>query len=222
MGQAPDRVARRAVAPRKSKATALKRLAHVLGPAACVVSVQKQGRALTAHLPQCRAMRGRCGYGRCARRGAVRKMGRLNVPLGKPLRVEYGPARFTFSRRRAGAVADVGLFTLERIRKGAVLGVFTGQEVSRTVALQRRASGAKCIVQFERDGKRVYLDGSKGRTSCFCWLNSSRGSGREANVEFVVIDHLMAVQTLSVVEPDTELLADYDWVRALGCMLLDS
>ena len=99
----------------------------------------------------------------------------------------YGAARFTFSLRRAGAVAGVGLFAEARIRKRAVLGVFTGQAVSRAVALERRARGAKCIVQFERDGKRVYLDGSRGKASCFCWLNSCRNSGREAIVEFVCL-----------------------------------
>jgi hypothetical protein len=103
----------------------------------------------------------------------------------------------------------VGLFTNERIRKRAVLGVFTGQEISRAEAQARRAQGAKCLVQFRRDGVPVYLDGSKGKTSLFSWVNSSRGTKREPNSEFVVIDRSMAVQTLRVVERDTELLVDY-------------
>ena len=42
---------------------------------AVAVTAQKQGRALTAHLLQCRALRGRAGFGRCSRRGAVCKLG---------------------------------------------------------------------------------------------------------------------------------------------------
>jgi hypothetical protein len=209
MAQAAAQSVVRAVAARKCKAHALVRLADEVAPQLSSV----QGRRVSAGLPQCRALRGRSGFGRRSRKGADRKLGKLNVSLGRTLRATYGRSRLKFSLRSEGAVAGVGLFTNERIRKRAVLGVFTGQEISRAEAQARRAQGAKCLVQFRRDGVPVYLDGSKGKTSLFSWVNSSRGTKREPNSEFVVIDRFMAVQTLRVVERDTELLVDYDWVR---------
>lgn len=209
MAQAAAQPVVRAVAARKCKKHALVRLVDQVAPQLA----QVQGRCVSARLPQCRALRGRRGFGRRSRKSTDRKLGRLNVACGKPFPVVYGPARYTLSLRRDGAVAGVGLFTNERIRKRAVLGVFTGQEVSSPVAKQRRAQGAKCLVAFLRDDVLVYLDGSRGKTSVLSWVNSSRGTNREANAEFVVIDRSMAVQTLRVVERDTELLVDYDWVR---------
>jgi hypothetical protein len=208
MAQAVAQPVVRAVAARKCKTHALVRLVDQVAPQLA----QVQGRCVSARLPQCRALRGRRGFGRRSRKGADRKLGKLNVACGKPFPVVYGSARFTFSLRRDGAVAGVGLFTNERIRKRAVLGVFTGQVVSKA-AKERRTQGAKCLVTFLRDCGPVYLDGSRGKKSCFSWINSSRGTKREPNAEFVVFDRSMAVQTLRVVERDTELLVDYDWVR---------
>ena len=209
------RLTLRTTAPRLCKKEPPLRLADELGAGASDVLPQKQGRDASAHTPQAKGMRGRSGFSRWSRKGSDRKLG-ADVVTWKPFAALYGSKRFTLSLRKRGAVAGIGLFAEARIRKREVLGVFTGQYVSKAVAAQRRARGAKSILEFIRDGKVVYLDGSKGKKSCFSWLNSSRGISRTPNAEFVVIEGRVAVQTLRAVEPDTELLVDYDWARALA------
>jgi hypothetical protein len=75
MAQAAAQSVVRAVAARKCKAHALVRLADEVAPQLSSV----QGRRVSAGLPQCRALRGRSGFGRRSRKGADRKLGKLNV-----------------------------------------------------------------------------------------------------------------------------------------------
>ena len=70
----------------------------------------------------------------------------------------------------------------------------------------------KSLLSFKTlEGKRAWIDGSAGRASCFVWLNSSRGTGRTANVELCVQGEQLLVRTLVAVASGTELVAGDAW-----------
>lgn len=121
---------------------------------------------------------------------------------------------FELSLRRQGAVAGVGLFAESPLPRRSTLGFFTGQRVTRMEALERLSKKAKCIISYEGLEGKVWLDGSRGLVSVFQRINSSRGSGLAANVEFAVFQDRLTVRTLRTVQPGEELLADYDWRHA--------
>lgn len=79
--------------------------------------------------------------------------------------------------------------------------------------MRLRHAGAKCIIDYTNlDGQRAWLDGSRGRTSPFTRINSSRGLvGQAANVEFVCTGAQLTVVTLVDVAAGTELLASYEY-----------
>ena len=158
-----------------------------------------------------RGSRGKVGFGRTQRFAKKNYGGGIRDGLPFPLRCSNGSeVSLYFSRQ--GAVAGVGLFAAEPIAACQTLGFFTGQKIDAAEARSRRAASAKCILQFvDLNGAPVYLDGSRGCTSPFGRINSSKGSRREANVEFVCVGEQQTVQTLSAIARDEEFLADYCW-----------
>ena len=119
---------------------------------------------------------------------------------------------YSFSCRQEGAVAGTGLFTETALKARTTLGAFTGQVLAAAEDRARRARRVKSLLSFKTlEGKRAWIDGSAGRASCFVWLNSSRGTGRTANVELCVQGEQLLVRTLVAVASGTELVADYAW-----------
>ena len=185
----------------------VERLADKLGAGAVPVVKQCSG-AAAAPLAVRRRRRGRVGYGKRLRRAPQRGREDFGVPFAH----ECGGLRFTFSCRQAGAVAGVGLFTERAIRKRVLLGAFTGKVLTPSQARDRRSAHAKSLLKFvSLEGSTAWIDGSAGRSSVFIWLNSSRGSGRDPNVELCCTGLQITVRTLCAIAPGTELLADYNW-----------
>ena len=186
----------------------VERLADTLGAGAAPVVTQASGAAADP-LNVRRRRRGCVGYGRRLRRATQRGRERFGVPFSH----QCGGLRFSFSCRKAGAVAGVGLFTEMAIAKrGVLLGAFTGKVLTPAQARERRRAHAKSLLNFvSLEGSTAWVDGSAGRSSIFIWLNSSRGSGRNPNVELCCTGQQITVRTLLAIAPGTELLADYNW-----------
>jgi len=184
------------------------RLADELGAGAVATVTQRSGAAARTKTAMTKHMRRRVGFGRSARRAPQRGRAGFGVPFAH---VCMGAA-YSFSCRREGAVAGTGLFTETALKARATLGAFTGQVLAAAEARARRARRVKSLLSFKTlEGKRAWIDGSAGRASCFVWLNSSRGTGRTANVELCVQGEQLLVRTLVAIAPGTELLADYAW-----------
>ena len=82
----------------------------------------------------------------------------------------------------------VGLFAEQSLKAGETLGFFTGELLGRREAAEHRRAAAKCIIEYSMgDEGTVYLDGSRGRSCLFQYINSAAGSEKAANVQLVVI-----------------------------------
>ena len=153
-------------------------------------------------------MRGRrAGYGRHCGRHAGQKLGRRCCLLGKCIPVVFERQRRLFSKRES-PIHNVGLFAEQNFKVGEVLGYFTGQQLSRREATERRQVAAKSIVEYVGLEGRIYLDASRGQAP-FQWINSVAGSGVAPNVRFVVIGDRLCIETCAAVNAGGELLADY-------------
>ena len=186
----------------------VQRLADKLG-AGTVPLVKQCSGAAAAPLSMRKHMRGRDGFCKRQRRAPQRGRERFGMPFAH----ECGDLRLSLSCRKVGAVAGVGLFTETAIEKrGVLLGAFTGKVLTPAQARERRGACAKSLLNFvSLEGTTAWIDGSAGRSSVFIWLNSSRGSGRDPNVELWCTGQQIAVRTLRAIAPGTELLADYKW-----------
>ena len=192
----------------RRKRAQVQRLADKLGAGTAPLVKQCSG-AAAAPLAIRKHMRGRVGFGKRHRRAPQRGRERFGMPFAH----KCGDMRLSFSCRRVGAVAGVGLFTETAIAKrGVLLGAFSGKVLTKAQARERRGAQAKSLLNFVTlDGTTAWIDGSAGRSSVFIWLNSSRGSGRAPNVELWCTGQQLAVRTLCPIAKGTELLADYKW-----------
>ena len=149
--------------------------------------------------------------GRACKRPTNRTLGRHGFELDAPYRHVLGEQLFEFTRSNS-ELHGIGLFALQEIAAGTTLGYFTGSPLPAAEGRARRKAGRKCVFDFEADeGGRAWFDGSRGATTPFVWLNSSRGSGFLTNVRFVESDagaHFYVVTIAAVADGD-ELLADY-------------
>jgi hypothetical protein len=199
-----------------------KRLADKLGASAPPTApLQAFGRAAHASEAKRKHMRGRKGgFGRSAKYVTKQKLARgttyrRGVPF-KQVLVYGGGKRVTFLlSRRASAIAGDGLFAEQPLAARAELGFFTGVRLDAQAAKRCSAAGGKCLVLVDGD-EELYLNGSRGRTSCFVLVNSVHGTGRAPNVEFVSDGARVFVRTLRAVALGEELVADYDWRRRRG------
>ena len=167
---------------------------------------QQMGLAATRSASCKKQMRGRQGgFSKNSRRRTDVKLGSRGFLLGQviPLRLQ-GKLR-SFSRRES-QVHGVGLFAEEPFKAGEMLGFFTGELLVRREALTRRRLGGKSVVEYEGC---MYIDASRGRACPFQWVNSAAGTAAMANVQFVVMDERLCVETLVAVGKGDELLADY-------------
>ena len=172
---------------------------------------QTVGRAASTNASRKKQMRARPGgWGRLVGRPADRKLGRRGAVLGRVIPVRFMGKVRHFSKRESD-VDGVGLFAEQSLNAGETLGFFTGELLSRRGAAVRRRAGAKCIIEYSMgDEGTVYLDGSCGRSCLFQYINSAAGSGKVANVQFVVIGDRLCVETRAAAGDGDELLADYE------------
>lgn len=115
------------------------------------------------------------------------------------------------SRRSVGAVAGIGLFAECVISRGTLLGAFTGEVLTRDEVVRRRADRRAARATLVQVTPSVFLDPTRGNVSCWRWLNSSAGTGKAANVEWVADGVRVLVCARADIAPGQELLADYDW-----------
>ena len=192
------------------KRVAPQRYADLQGVGRAALLTQQSDATARTRTAMSRARRGRPGFGR--RQHAGGKGARSDWKLGAAFKHVLNGKAFSFSRRKEDSVAGIGLFTEAALARRTTLGYFTGQRVTAEEAARRRASGAKCIISYlDLESAAVWLDGSKSRTSPVGWLNSSRDTGKQANVDFVVDGEKLTVVTLRAVASGEELLADYSW-----------
>ena len=97
------------------------------------------------------------------------------------------------------------------IRKGTLLGAFTGEVLTTEEVAHRRAERWAARATLVQVTCTVYLDPTRGKVSCWRWLNSSIGTGKGASVEWVADGVHVLVRTRADIVPGQELLAAYDW-----------
>ena len=134
------------------------RLADEVG-AGTTPAVEQTWGAAAQPLNHRRARRGRSGFGTTTR---GRKTARDGISEGHVFTLRAGAGCVTqLSYRRRGAVAGVGLFTEEPLPARKLLGVFTGENISKREAAARHAARAKCIIAFT-DWQRLLAGRLKG------------------------------------------------------------
>ena len=155
-------------------------------------------------------MRGRQGgFSKNSRRRTDVKLGSRGFLLGQVIPLRFQGKLRSFSRRES-QVHGVGLFAEEPFKAGEMLGFFTGELLVRREALTRRRLGGKSVVEYDMGAEGcMYIDASRGKACPFQWVNSAAGTAAMANVQFVVMDERLCVETLVAVDRGDELLADY-------------
>ena len=179
--------------------------------------VQTTGRALRDKASK-KKLRGRSGFGRCGggRGWAWQKKGKHNLLLGRGIPHECGPRggrknRFLFTLQRS-AVHGIGLQAACTIKKGTVLGFFTGKRMStREAEALHRQGRSKSLVGVPYDGEWVWWDASKGQKCVVSWVNSCRGLPGAPTVRFEAGATRLVVVANTTIKEGQELLADYQY-----------
>jgi hypothetical protein len=179
--------------------------------------VQTTGRALRDKASK-KKVRGKEGYGRCTggRGYAKQKMGKYGKLFGKDIPHECGPRggrknRFLFTVK-ASSVHGHGLYARCAIRKGAVLGFFTGTRMdTRDAEALHKQGRSKSLVGVPYDGDWVWWDASKGHKCIFSWINSCAGLSVAPSVRFEAGATRLVVVANTNIKVEQELLADYQF-----------